>query len=336
MSKSMGNVVDPLSVIEKFGTDSLRLSYLVGITPGNDSRLSEKKIEGNRNLVNKLWNIFRYILTSVDREKAGAISKRKLTLADKWIMSRYAATHEQVSKAMDVWNFSAAGETLREFMWSDLADWYLEIAKFEKNKDSILAFILQGLLTMWHPFAPFVTEHIWQLWGEKELLMIAAWPEKTAKYTDHKTEKKFETLRDVTKSIRDLRARYKVDPKKKLNAFYKNSKLSTEQLALVSHLSSVNLQKKSFAGKYTPLNLTKIELRFPNEEIMDVAREQKQLRLNIDELEGAAINLEKRLKNKNFLQKAPAEIVRKEKEKLQEWQLKLAKIRQELEDLSGK
>ncbi len=202
MSKSLGNVIDPLEVIPKYGTDALRLALVIGNTPGNDLRLSEEKIAGFRNFTNKLWNISRFILLQVPpsplpspspgrgeserhprplRERDGVRGQTPTpqTPADKWILARLQKVIAQTSRLIEQDKFSLAGEELRAFTWEELADRYLEIAKREKGKEEILAYILETILKLWHPFMPFVTEAIWQqslARGEDNFLMIQSWP----------------------------------------------------------------------------------------------------------------------------------------------------------------
>jgi len=176
MSKSLGNILDPLDLIPKYGTDAVRLSLLIGTTPGQDMRLSENKIAGFRNFTNKLWNISRFIMIQLGE---GGLRQEKIeptTLADKWILTRLADVVTSITKKLDAYRFSAAGDELRDFTWTELADQYLEIAKKEKGKEAILSYILTTILKLWHPYMPFITEHVWSLLGQKELLLVAEWP----------------------------------------------------------------------------------------------------------------------------------------------------------------
>ncbi|MFH1255072.1 MAG: valine--tRNA ligase, partial [bacterium] len=176
-SKSSGNNIDPIAIAEKYGTDALRLSVIGGIAPGNDSKFYEEKVEGARNLVNKLWNIARYIITNFQFSIFNyQLSSENFTLADKWILGKLENLIKQTAENLEKYEFSQAMENLRAFTWDDLADWYLEISKFEKGKDEILYFILENLLKLWHPFAPFVTEKIWSGMGRDKLLMVEEWP----------------------------------------------------------------------------------------------------------------------------------------------------------------
>ncbi len=257
-SKSAGNNADPLEIIKQYGTDALRFSLLSGVTPGNDQKFYEEKIEGARNLVNKLWNVARYIITNchsgrseeraTDRISSGfyrsadaSLQNDNLTLADRWILGKMDSLIVEVTEDLENYRFSQAGEKLREFSWSDLADWYIEASKFEKNgeKGKILSFILQNLLKLWHPFMPFVTEHIWTLLDEKKLLMVANWPDSNkrglAPLGPHRSRsarhpllirrgegevngKDFELIKEIIIAIRNARSIYRIEPGKKIKA----------------------------------------------------------------------------------------------------------------------
>jgi valyl-tRNA synthetase len=227
-SKSLGNGIDPLELIKKYGTDALRLSLIIGNTPGNDARFYEEKVEGYRNFVNKLWNISRYILMSVEKiphqasPKRGGIPVAK-TLADKWILGELNNLIKEVTNDLENYNFSAAGEKLREFTWNDFADWYLEISKVEKNKDELLIYILKDLLKLWHPFIPFVTEEIWKKFNNTNLI-IENYPDskkynnKWVKFSEEGVAEKFKTIQNIIIAIRNARAKYKIEPVKKIDA----------------------------------------------------------------------------------------------------------------------
>ncbi|MFA5129135.1 MAG: valine--tRNA ligase [Patescibacteria group bacterium] len=210
MSKSLGNIIDPLDMIEKYGTDAVRLSLVLGTSPGNDMKLSDEKIAGFRNFTNKLWNISRYILMNVKDTSIDTRNIKPKERADKWILYYFnELKSDQVKKHKDfgqvsggvtgklnVFQFSNAGFELRNFTWSQLADHYLEMAKGRKDKvkDQILIYILKDLLKLWHPFMPFVTEHIWQMLGEKEMLIVQEWP---------KFDKRFEKFKKEAKLFED-------------------------------------------------------------------------------------------------------------------------------------
>ena len=217
MSKSLGNVIDPLDMINKYGTDATRLSLLLGNTPGNDMKLSEEKIAGFRNFTNKLWNISRFMLLNIPEPKMDIAEPKAKTLADEWVINGLNRVVQETSENIEKFNFSMAGEKLRDFTWGELADWYLEIAKVEGGKSDILNYILNTILKLWHPYMPFVTETIWQeVYGADKMLMVEMWAE--SKKANAKV-KDFEVVVAAVTTIRSLRAQFKIEPAKKIGAF---------------------------------------------------------------------------------------------------------------------
>ncbi|MCK4554181.1 class I tRNA ligase family protein, partial [Candidatus Parcubacteria bacterium] len=258
MSKSLGNAIDPLDVCAKYGTDAVRLSLIIGTTPGNDLNLSEEKIAGYRNFTNKLWNIARYILQTTANSKQQTANSKATgwlashSVADEWILQKMQKLIKQVSDDLDNYRFSQAGERLRDFTWNDFADWYIEVSKFEKNneKDKILIMILQDLLKLWHPFMPFVTEVIWSETGEQRFLMVEKWPSSATpvapllarggamdvkKATDGKPSNDFELIKNVIVAIRNARSENKVEPARKIKAIIYGGK-STGLIKSQEHL----------------------------------------------------------------------------------------------------
>ncbi|MFA4846063.1 MAG: valine--tRNA ligase [Patescibacteria group bacterium] len=214
-SKSLNNGIDPIEVIEKYSADALRFAVVSGVSPGNDSRFYEEKVEAAQRLVNKLWNISRYILSSVDEVTHGRAFKelRLVTLADRWILSQLVRLEEDVSAHMQAAEFSQASEKLREFTWNDFADWYLEISKTQRNDektkastDAILVYVLEHLLTYWHPIMPFVTEQIWSYLDDQELLLAHAWPVMRLIDLDLDAEIEMTRLQEVIGAIRNIRS----------------------------------------------------------------------------------------------------------------------------------
>ena len=348
MSKSdPSTCIDPLEVIDEFGADALRLSLFVGSTPGNDSRLYKEKIAGYRNFVNKLWNVARYILMSVDDVPAELHFTPK-TWADRWILSRLQQMVENTGKLLDEFKFSQAAEDLYAFTWNDLADWYIEITKVQKqseelskNTDHILLHVLRTLLKLWHPFTPYVTEELWKHVQEGEkLLMIEDWPEKNESLSDEEAEKAFEMIRESIGVIRNLRAEYQVEPAKKIEAFFvsKDYKDVLEQntdvicfLARVEnlHIQSDSEQRENMASQF----IEGLEIHLPLAGMVDPAKEKKRLEKEIAKLSGYVQGLEKKLSNKKFLENAPDDIIQAEKERLEIAQESLNKSQEQLENL---
>lgn len=332
-SKSAGNGIDPLDVIKEYGTDALRWSLLEGVTPGNDSRFYTEKVESAKFLVNKLWNISRFILMNIEEPKKDIKRPEPKTLADEWILGSLDALNAEVTKLFGEYHFSLAAEKLREFTWSNLADWYLEIAKVEGNKSEMLNYLLNTVLTLWHPFTPFVTEAIWkEVYGEEEFLIVNKWP-KLAEVSENND---FETLRSIIGGLRTLRAEYNIEPGKKVVAFAqgeeRTQKLIKENEATIvalARLESISYQKsesKSLVGFVESGTEIFIDLSGSVDSEKEIARIEKE----IAGVSPYVTSMEKKLSNKGFVDNAPVEVIEVEKKKLEEAKTKLEKLEKQL------
>ncbi|PIP18046.1 MAG: valine--tRNA ligase [Parcubacteria group bacterium CG23_combo_of_CG06-09_8_20_14_all_35_9] len=337
MSKSLGNVIDPLDVIKKFGTDAVRLSLIIGTSPGADFLPYEEKIAGFRNFVNKLWNVSRFILSSVKKVRRVDKKPTPLTLSDKWILEELDNLIQKTSKELEKYNFSQAGEELYDFTWHRLADWYLEIAKIEGKKDKILLYILEKLLILWHPFTPFVTEKIWShltnSTKKEDLLMIQKWPEVKLKKVDKKIIEDFNLIQKIVTSIRGLRAENKIAPQKKISAILyggAKTKVIKKEKEIIKNLARLKEIKIEIKGKKEPQSLetfvNKIKIYLPLKGTLDVDKERGRVNREIELIKRCISQIEERLTNKDFLGKAPQNIIEKEKEKLNEAKERLKKL----------
>ena len=344
MSKSKGNGIDPLEMIAKYGTDATRMSLIVGNTPGNDTRMSEEKIADFRNFANKLWNIARF----VDSQKSvkSLKSVKPKTLSDKWVLARLNEIIKEVTENIEKFNFSLAGEQLRDFTWNELADWYLEISKIEKDKGEILNYILETILKLWHPFMPFVTETIWANM-EHDMLMVSKWPTviarspQTTKQSSSLTAvSSFAIIQNIITSIRSLRADYKIDPAKKLGVAISAGKmvgLLMENVDVVKGLARLeDCSIERLAAK--PVDsvgfvVDGVEVFVDLSGVVDLKKEKFRLQTEIAEVKKYADSLEKKLANKDFVSRAPASVVEAEKKKLVEARLKLEKLGEQLKSL---
>jgi len=341
MSKSKPETaIDPLDAGSKYGFDAVRLSLLIGNTAGNDTRLYDEKIEGFRNFVNKLWNISRYILMSatvdsaVDKDKIkwSDISSKKfqkdITTADRWILARLEKTKAEVTKFLDEYNFSGAGEVLKEFTWNDFADWYLEISKVEKGKDKILIYILRTILKLWHPFVPFVTEAIWKNISEKPLI-VEPWPEVNLAFIDYSEEKNFEQLKEIIVKIRNLRSELKLDPVKKVNVAFKGElieliKLCEDTVKFLARIEQISfVAEKPNGAVAATVGTTEIYLLM--EGAVDIEKEKERLAKEKENLKNYISGMEKKLSNAEFVNNAPKSVVDGEQKKLAEAKEKLEK-----------
>lgn len=340
MSKSKGNGVDPLEVIAKYGADAVRLSLLMGATPGNDSRYSEEKIEAKRNFINKLWNISRFILSNLDDQTLSVpidVLPEARSLSDNWILGELLSTRKILDASLSDSNFSVAAETLYDFTWNKLADWYLETAKIEKGKETILAFILRNLLIMWHPFIPYVTEAIWQSFNGG-LLMIEQWPKLTDKLDywvgNNVKETDFSLVQEAIVAIRNARSENKVEPARKLQALVLGSKsdLLLEQAPLIQGLRT-GVESLSKTDKQPEVPAIKVVLGDTDIYLLgavDPEKERARLQKEEESLLKLIDSLKSRLDNQEFIGRAPANIVQAEKDKLSRYQTELEKIKASL------
>ncbi len=338
MSKSLDNNINPLDVISKYGADATRLSLIVGNTPGNDLNISEAKIEGYRNFVNKLWNISRYILMNSEKARLSDKQPKPKTLADKWILAEFNNLVCFATENLEKYNFSAVGERIYEFTWSKFADWYVEISKVEKNKQEILFYILENLLKLWHPFTPFVTEEIWCKINKNDLLIVQKWPE-SKKFKDAKVIKDFELVKGVVTAIRNLRAESKIPPAQRLKAIIisKNAKLIKSESEIIKNLArleslEVLAKGKKPSGSLSAL-LSGVEIFLPVSDTINIEKEVERLEKEALEINDFILHLKQKLENERFLERAPKEIIKGEKEKLQISKERLKKITQQLKTL---
>ncbi|MFH2062966.1 MAG: valine--tRNA ligase [bacterium] len=342
MSKSLGNIIDPLEVAEKYGTDAVRLSLTIGNSPGNDLKMSEDKIEYYRNFANKLWNIARFILMNVDGRPDAHAAPEPKTLADRWILSRLDAVTVSVTEDIESYNFSRPGETLRDFTWNELADWYLEIAKVEKadgDKSQILSYLLLNLLKLWHPFMPFVTEEIYRqvfAAGEKDFLMVAEWP--TTSGLDLGDVSGFARLQEVVTAARNLRSEMGIKASSKTEWLAVEGELLAEQFESIKHLVRAEEVRSQESGWFatadgcrTTTTVSGLQLALPVSADSGDAEEfrQKQEK-ELADARKYAETLKRKLDNADFVARAPAAVVEAERQKLAETEARITKLEEQL------
>lgn len=348
MSKSLGNIIDPLDVSKKYGTDAVRLSLIIGTSPGGDSRIWDEKIAGFRNFTNKLWNISRYILGVVGNEKKLQASSFKLqakTLADKWILSRLSAVTNSVTKKIEKFEFSSAGEELRDFTWGELADWYLEISKiqipntkFQTNTKEILLYLLNNILKLWHPFMPFVTEAVWKeafATGEKDFLMIQDWPNLKIK-ADKTSIKEFDNLIKIITAMRNVRSEQKVDNRAEVNATIyagRATNLLLTNKEIIRRLAKIGelLIKEKGPGLKGAVRVVadKYEIYVFISDI-DTQAIQAKLKTQLRQEEEYLEILERKLQHPEFVKNAPKAIVEARRAKFKAQKEKVEKLKKEI------
>ena len=335
MSKTYGNVIDPLEIIERYGTDALRFTLLTGSSPGNDMNLAESRIEYSRNFGNKLWQMSRFVWSNL-----GAYTPRPepelktLTLPDRWILSRLAGLVSNVQRLFDTYQYGEAGRQILEFLWSEFADWYVEISKNalycadqaarERTLD-VLVYVLNTCLRMLHPYIPFITEEIWSyLPTGDQPLILAPWPVANESHRDPDAEAEFTILMDLIRGIRNARAEYKVEPSRKISASIdpgKHPSFADDYRDLFGRLCNVHHIQILADGSPTPEKAATvvagdITVYLPLEDLIDLDAELKRLQSELDELEQQIARAENLLQNENFVSKAKPEVVQRERDKL--------------------
>lgn len=316
MSKSHPETcIDPLDSIKKYGCDALRMSLIIGNSPGNDLKMYDEKIANYRNFINKLWNVSRFILMSSESYKIDELNIN--TLADHWIISRLQNLIKTTTNNFNNYNFGQAGDDLYNFLWHDFADWYLEITKFQPNQ-SMLLYVLENLLKLLHPVTPYITENIWRSLNQKKLLMVENWPLAQEKLIDQKVEKDFINLQDIIVQIRNLRSQYKIEPKKIITLSF-DQELSPDEKAIIEKLARCQLNHESTKStKNTKISNNQYKFAINLSDLIDVDKEKHRLEKEIKDLGANIAGLEKRLSNKSFIDKAPKSIVAQEQQNLKD------------------
>ncbi|MFC1597979.1 valine--tRNA ligase [Patescibacteria group bacterium] len=338
-SKSAGNGIDPLEVIEQYGTDALRLSLIKSIAPGNDARFFTEKVEDARNFVNKLWNISRFVLSQEEGaagSSAAGETTGELSIADKWIQSRLANLVAEVTKDLDEYQFSQASEKIYDFVWHEFADWYIEISKIEELNCTQQRAGLHTILKLLHPMTPYVTEALAQQTGlvkDGEYLMVADWPTADESAIDEKLDKRFTLLQELITNIRSIRKSYNISAKETLEILA--SGFTDEEQLIIEHLSCTKLvEEKTYTSSATAV-AGKQKVIIPLDGVIDVAKEKKRIQKEINQLEKHLKGLEAKLSNEKFLASAPPEVVEQTKASQEERETELDNLQQSLKSLEG-
>jgi len=353
MSKTRGNVVDPLVLIEEYGTDALRFALMTGNTPGNDSRLSAEKMEGSRNFANKLWNATRFVVRSLEGGSAAGIKtiRDKLATEDRWILSRLNRTIASVTSLMDDFQFGEAQRQIHDFLWGEYCDWYIELAKIrlQANDTSPLPVLTQALetsLRLLHPYMPFLTEELWQHLKKQakgikgESIMVASYPGADETAFDAAAENEMETITEIIRSIRNVRAQYKVESSRWIEAKiytdtsrYANISRYAESIKSLARANPVNFLKGEpveKAGDNTlVLPLAQTTVVIPMASMFDLEAEKKRMEKELEQTQTEVNRLKDRLTDKAFLTKAPEAVIEKERQKLYTLSEKLEKLKQQ-------
>ena len=367
MSKSLGNALDPLDLIAEYGTDALRFTLLTGGTPGNDLKLATSRVEANRNFANKIWNAARFVVMKLEEgveidwsdpnSPAYALPETAaLSLADRWILSRYETVRSEVTRLVDAWQLGEAGRQLYEFLWNEYCDWYIEASKVRLGDGSpveaqatrqVLAYVLERSLRLLHPFMPFVTEAIWQnlpgLAGDGRSIMVTRWPAATA-WQDAAAETDFARIQEIIRGIRNVRSEYDVPAGRRIAASLSagsHTGLLIENLPVMVMLARLEQEavviepELAAPGKAATLAASGVTVYLPLAGLVDLAAERKRIQGEIDNVDKQVQRIDGLLGNPGFMDKAPANVVERERAKLVELQERRAQLVERMAELDG-
>jgi valyl-tRNA synthetase len=367
MSKSLGNVLDPLDLIHEYGTDALRFTLLTGGTPGNDMKLSLTRIEANRNFANKIWNAARFVLMNLEKaemELADTADSHAVTyalpdasaldLSDRWILSRLENVRENVTRLVGDWQLGEAGRQLYDFVWSEYCDWYIEAAKnrlYGSDADAaqatrqVLAYVLEQSMRLMHPYMPFVTEAIWShlpgVSATGEALMTSRWPAPSG-LADAGAEADFGRLQEMIRAVRNARSEYNVEPGRRVAALI----AAGEYAGLVQANADLLVSQAKIEGdtlqfaaelpapaKAVALAVGGVTVYLPLAGLVDMEAERKRLQKEMENVDGQIARIDGLLANEGFLAKAPEPVVNREKAKLEELRGQRVQLQANLADL---
>lgn len=355
MSKSLGNGIDPIEVIEQYGADTLRFSLITGTTPGNDVRFYMDKVENTRNFANKVWNASRFVIMNMEDYERIKLVDSDFELADNWILHRLSVTNREVTRLLEQYELGEAARTLYDFIWDDFCDWYVELVKprlyrpekprERKVAQNILVLVLKDILKMLHPFMPFITEEIFQhLPQPTASIMIEPWPDNERFYRPQ-AEEDMRLLIQVIRAIRNIRNEFNIPPGMKIPVQVVTA--DTEKAAKIMKNQDyaenmANLKEITVGGPQgkRPLQalsayLVDIEILVPVEGVIDVEKEIRRLKKELQATEQDIKRLESKLSNQGFISKAPAEVVEREKARQKENLEKREGIVKRLQTLNG-
>jgi valyl-tRNA synthetase len=354
MSKTKGNVIDPLEVMDKYGTDALRFAVITGTTPGNDSKLSETKLEAGRNFANKLWNAGRFVLRYSGEIADASINASTLTLEDRWIISRLNSTVAEATDLMREFEFGEALRKIHDFLWGEYCDWYIELAKTRLVNETssplpVLVHVMEASLRLLHPYMPFVTEELWQNLnrafnlGCGESIMISPYPQAAETGADFGAELVIDSLIEIVRAIRNTRAEFQVEPNRlieariyagELSALLKPYKGAIETLSR----ASVIIESEHEGGippQALALVLETSEVIIPMASMFDLGAEMERIGKEMREAALEIGRLETLLGDVAFCDKAPAAVVQKQHEKLAAARAKIGRLEEHRKRLDG-
>ena len=353
MSKSLGNGIDPLEVIDKYGADALRFTLITGNAPGNDMRFYWERVEASRNFANKVWNASRFIMMNMEKAEVKDVDFSKLTLADRWILSKVNTLAKDMTENLDKFELGIAASKVYDFIWEEFCDWYIEMVKPRLYKDEdetkavalwTLKTVLINALKLLHPYMPFVTEEIFtNLQDEEESIMISSWPEFKDEWNFEKDEKAVDTIKAAVRGIRNLRAEmnvpnskkatvYVVSEKEEVRSIFEDAKVFFATLGFASEVI-VQADKTGIAEDAVSAVIHDAVVYMPFAELVDIEKEVERLKKEQKRLEGEIKRCNGMLNNPNFVGKAPAAKIEEEKAKLEKYTSMLATVEERLAQL---
>ena len=350
MSKSLGNGIDPLEVIDKYGADALRMTLMTGNAPGNDMRFYYERVEASRNFANKIWNASRFIMMNMEKASTDNVSLEDLTMADKWILTKCNSLIEEVTENLDRYEMGIALQKVYDFVWEEFCDWYIEMVKprlwDDGNKSQAAAIwtlktVLIESLKLLHPFIPFVTEEIFcNLQDEEESIMVSAWPVSKKEWNFAEEEEAVEMMKEAVRAIRTVRTSMNVPPSKKATVYVVSEDAKVREIfehnkiffATLGYANEVLIQsdKAGIAEDAVSAVTARATMYMPFAELVDVAKEIERLEKEEKKLEGELKRSNSMLSNERFISKAPAEKIAEEKAKLEKYEATMKQVQERL------
>lgn len=367
MSKSLGNVIDPLELIQEFGADAVRFSLAQSAAPGRDMQISKDNFVGARNFSNKIWNATRFVLMRLgDMKEIPTINIKSagLELADRWILDRYSQVVSETTSALERLDIDAAARGLYDFFWADFCDWYVEMIKPRVDRDhygdiacteessqmarTVLATVLEGTLRLLHPFVPFVTEELWQKVpkpaGHSQFLIVSSWPTANPTFTDKEASEKMNIVQEMVSKLRTIRSEMGILPGQSIQVVAKFTSPEAETLVksqevilkcLNSKVGQLKIESQSERPKASAAAVIPgADLYVPLEGLIDFSKERTRLEKESSALRQDVERLTKKMSNTDFLNHAPAEEVEKAKDRLKDAQDRLRHLEENISTLS--
>ena len=352
MSKSLGNGIDPLEVIDKYGADALRLTLITGNAPGNDMRFYWERVESSRNFANKVWNASRFIMMNLDKAEVRDVDVTELTDADKWILSKVNTLAKDVTDNMENYDLGVAVQKLYDFIWEEFCDWYIEMVKPRLWNDDdttkvaalyTLKTVLINSLKLLHPYMPFITEEIFCNLSDEESIMISKWPEYKEEWNFAKEEKAVETIKEAVRGIRNSRTGMNVPPSRKAKVFvvsddeqvrdiFEKGKVFFTTLAYASEVV-VQSDKSGIDEDAVAVLIPNATVYMPFSDLVDIDKEIERLKNEEKKLEGELKRVNGMLSNEKFISKAPEAKINEEKEKLSKYTIMMEQVKERLKTL---